>query len=274
MKKSAGILVLIFCFLYAQSFSQAKTGNENDLIKNNIKGKVKEITERTFKSQKTNTGYEAGAQEYGYILRYDDHGNQTQKIYVDKTGEKSDENYRHEFTYNDKGEKTGYRLYDNKAIIRSCSYQDGKCTVHPNENIENAKRLYDENGNLTDETFYEANKKDIASRMTYAYDEKKRIVRQQYFLPGNKPGEITTFTYDDENKSEEVITSDADGKFVIKQVIYKDEHGNKIRRVVYTSPTQIASDSSWTYTYDDEGNWIKQTSDTKIITREIIYYGK
>ena len=131
---------------------------KNDLTEENLKGKVKSITENT---------YEA-VNKFGQIEKGD--------ILVDSSAVYTDDG--HFKIYNEKGNKIEKNVYDSNGRFHY------KYTYK-----------YDEKGNKIEENWYNSDGS-LDSKYTYKYDEKGNIIEENYHNSNGRLYEKHTYKYE------------------------------------------------------------------------------
>lgn len=292
MYKSLSILTITF-LLFISANAQQKTDRE----KANLSGMVK-----TVRSERVD--YLGGKlQGKGQtkkldMVTYDRNGNEVERI-----------------IYDDYGFLVGkeVRTFDAKGSLAESVLSDEKGAV-----IERRVHTFD-NGKLVQIITYDA-KDNVFLKQVNSYDADKRLKEETYFTPKIAVGK-TVYKYNEKGDVSEVAFYLADGSKAVApigpclgahKVIYVYNDNNKPSKVVayepdgevkkswqysYNSKGLLAKDtreSAWsnlkfvyTYEYDSQGNWIKQTARavsesklsqiepserTTVISREIAYY--
>ena len=199
MKK---IILAILSVLCLVSCNQSE--KKNDLTEENLKGKVKSITENT---------YEA-VDKFGQIEKGD--------VLVDSSAVYTDDG--HFKIYNEKGNKIEENYYNsNGSLIYKNTYK------------------YDEKGNKIEENYYNSNGR-LYSKTTYKYDEKGNIIEKNNY-DSNDLFNKTTYKYDEKGNTIEINNYNSDGRLDSKYTYkYKyDKNNNWIQQVKYKNnkPIQI-----------------------------------
>ncbi len=230
------IILVILSVLCLVSCNQSE--KKNDLTEENLKGKVKSITENT---------YEA-VDKFGQIEKGD--------VLVDSSAVYTDDG--HFKIYNEKGNKIEENYYNsNGSLIYKNTYK------------------YDEKGNKIEENYYNSNGR-LYSKTTYKYDEKGNMIEDNFY--DSDDGSLiykNTYKYDEKGNKIEEYHYDEDGKFNYKYTYKYDEKGNNIEKNNYDSNGRL--DSKYTYEYDKNNNWTqriqyKNTIPHRITERIIEYY--
>ena len=232
------IILVILSVLCLVSCNQSE--KKNDLTEENLKGKVKSITENT---------YEA-VDKFGQIEKGD--------VLVDSSAVYTDDG-RFKI-YNEKGNKIEENYYNsNGSLIYKNTYK------------------YDEKGNKIEENYYNSNGR-LYSKTTYKYDEKGNMIEDNFY--DSDDGSLiykNTYKYDEKGNKIEEYHYDEDGKFNYKTTYKYDEKGNKIEYNDYDSDGRLNSKTTYKYEYDKNNNWTQQViyannKPTQITERIIEYY--
>ena len=154
------IILVILSVLYLVSCNQSE--KKNDLTEENLKGKVKSITENTYEAVDKCGPIEKGNVLVDSSAVYTDDGRF--KIYNEK-GNKIEENY-----YNSNG-----RLYS-KATYK-----------------------YDEKGNMIEDNFYDSDDGSLIYKNTYKYDEKGNNIEKNNYDSNGRLDSKHTYEYDKNN---------------------------------------------------------------------------
>lgn len=169
------IILVILSVLCLVSCNQSE--KKNDLTEENLKGKVKSITENTYEAVDKFGQIEKGDILVDSSAVYTDDGRF--KIYNEK-GNKIEENY-----YNSNGSliyKNTYKYDENGNKIEECHYEDG--SLDKKYTYE-----YDENGNKMEENWYNSDVS-LDKKYTYEYDKNNNWI-QEVEYENNKPIQIT-----------------------------------------------------------------------------------
>ena len=197
------IILVILSVLCLVSCNQSE--KKNDLTEENLKGKVKSITENT---------YEA-VDKFGQIEKGD--------VLVDSSAVYTDDG-RFKI-YNEKGNKIEENYYNsNGSLIYKNTYK------------------YDEKGNKIEENYYNSNGR-LYSKTTYKYDEKGNKIEEYHYDEDGKFNYKYTYKYDEKGNKIEENWYDSDGSLYEKHT-YKyeyDKNNNWTQRIQYknTIPLNI-----------------------------------
>ena len=199
MKK---IILAILSVLCLVSCNQSE--KKNDLTEENLKGKVKSITENTYEAVEKFGQIEKGDVLVDSSAVYTDDGRF--KIYNEK-GNKIEENY-----YNSNG-----RLYSKTTY------------------------KYDEKGNMIEDNFYDSDDGSLIYKNTYKYDEKGNIIEEYHYDEDGKFNYKYTYKYDEKGNIIEENHYDSNGRLDSKYTYEYDKNNNWTQRIEYknTIPHRI-----------------------------------
>ena len=198
MKKIILVILSVLCLV---SCNQSE--KKNDLTEENLKGKVKSITENT---------YEA-VDKFGQIEKGD--------ILVDSSAVYTDDG--HFKIYNEKGNKIEENYYNsNGSLIYKTTYK------------------YDEKGNKIEENYYNSNGR-LYSKTTYKYDEKGNKIEEYHYDEDGKFNYKYTYKYDEKGNNIEKNNYDSNGRLDSKYTYEYDKNNNWTQRIEYknTIPHRI-----------------------------------
>ena len=199
MKKIILVILSVLCLV---SCNQSE--KKNDLTEENLKGKVKSITENT---------YEA-VDKFGQIEKGD--------VLVDSSAVYTDDG--HFKIYNEKGNKIEENYYNsNGSLIYKNTYK------------------YDEKGNIIEENYYNSNGR-LYSKTTYKYDEKGNMIEDNFY--DSDDGSLiykNTYKYDEKGNNIEKNNYDSNGRLDSKYTYEYDKNNNWTQRIEYknTIPHRI-----------------------------------
>ena len=199
MKK---IILAILSVLCLVSCNQSE--KKNDLTEENLKGKVKSITENT---------YEA-VDKFGQIEKGD--------ILVDSSAVYTDDG-RFKI-YNEKGNKIEENYYNSNGRLYS------KTTYK-----------YDEKGNMIEDNFYDSDDGSLIYKNTYKYDEKGNKIEEYHYDEDGKFNYKYTYKYDEKGNIIEENHYDSNGRLDSKYTYEYDKNNNWTQRIEYknTIPHRI-----------------------------------
>ena len=195
------IILVILSVLCLVSCNQSE--KKNDLTEENLKGKVKSITENT---------YEA-VEKFGQIEKGD--------VLVDSSAVYTDDG--HFKIYNEKGNKIEENYYNsNGSLIYKNTYK------------------YDEKGNKIEENYYNSNGR-LYSKTTYKYDEKGNKIEEYHYDEDGKFNYKYTYKYDEKGNNIEKNNYDSNGRLDSKYTYEYDKNNNWTQRIEYknTIPHRI-----------------------------------
>ena len=198
MKKIILVILSVLCLV---SCNQSE--KKNDLTEENLKGKVKSITENTYEAVDKLGQIEKGDVLVDSSAVYTDDGRF--KIYNEK-GNKIEENY-----YNSNG-----------RLIYKNTYK------------------YDEKGNKIEENYYNSNGR-LYSKTTYKYDEKGNKIEDYHYDEDGKFNYKYTYKYDEKGNIIEENHYDSNGRLDSKYTYEYDKNNNWTQRIEYknTIPHRI-----------------------------------
>ncbi len=199
MKKIILVILSVLCLV---SCNQSE--KKNDLTEENLKGKVKSITENTYEAVDKFGQIEKGDVLVDSSAVYTDDGRF--KIYNEK-GNKIEENY-----YNSNG-----RLYSKTTY------------------------KYDEKGNMIEDNFYDSNDGSLIYKNTYKYDEKGNKIEKYHYDEDGKFNYKYTYKYDEKGNIIEENHYDSNGRLDSKYTYEYDKNNNWTQRIEYknTIPHRI-----------------------------------
>jgi hypothetical protein len=277
---------------------------KNDLAQQNLKGKVKSVVEARYKAATENgkTLYVLTSKD---ICNYDLSGNHTEILTFDEKGNL----YRKQtYCYNEHEQITEqgrYNFKDNTADITEYQYNDKGENFywfrHDGQGnfLSKGSLYYDERGNIAESTWKDTTA--VTMRETFKYDAANNPIECRTMSSDGVEKDRIVMKYDKHNNQTErwfycqdtilfysVVQEYDNNKNVTEQNYYNprigktrstrkyDIHGNLAAIQSYSA--DHPSETTYTYGYDDAGNWIKQTEfdengQAKEMTkREIIYY--
>lgn len=284
---------------------------QNDLVRQNLSGNVKSLTEYNYSVKKVHgklqellTGKSRS--------NYNNHGNKTEEyIYnadasIDTRAVYTYDNglLIQEDSYNPDGSKgfTNIYKYDKKGNIVSVKLYDGYGGLFLRTTSE-----YDDNDNEIEEINYaqvaekDKHKDVVLNKTTWQYDDKGNMVKELYYdgdsavtktttymydNSGNKTVQEktesgtslkTTYKYDSRGKQTEEDQYDASGNIVVKITSNYDDKGNEVEQNFYDKDNNLQTHTVFQIGYDKNGNWIRKVQidndrTASIIVREIGYY--
>ena len=199
MKKIILATLSVLCLV---SCNQSE--KKNDLTEENLKGKVKSITENT---------YEA-VDKFGQIEKGD--------VLVDSSAVYTDDG--HFKIYNEKGNKIEENYYNsNGSLIYKNTYK------------------YDEKGNMIEDNFYDSDDGSLIYKNTYKYDEKGNKIEEYHYDEDGKFNYKYTYKYNEKGNMIEKNNYDSNGRLDYKYTYEYDKNNNWTQRIEYknTIPHRI-----------------------------------
>jgi hypothetical protein len=101
-------------------------------------------------------------------------------------------------------------------------------------------------------------------RFEFKYDEKKRLTEKTNFFSNGDILERYVYKYEG-NQKEELVYSE-NGSLVRRHLYILDDKGNTIERTDFDADGSVRSKSSYTYEFDSNGNWTKQTMSWNVVS--------
>jgi len=101
-------------------------------------------------------------------------------------------------------------------------------------------------------------------RFEFKYDEKKRLTEKTDFFSNGDLFERYVYKYKG-NQREELVYSE-NGSLVRRHLYILDDKGNTIERTDFDADGSVSSKSSYTYEFDSNGNWTKQTMSWNVVS--------
>ena len=172
-------------------------------------------------------------------------------------------------TYNEEGNKVRTESYDFKNNLEQITvygYLDGN-RVSASKFIprEYGPRI----GTMGTRSLLSNKKMDprYNQRYEFKYDEKKRLIEQTDFLSNGEISWRRVIKYEG-NQKEELFYPD-NGSLTQRTVYTFDDKGNVIERTVLTPEGTVRSKVSYTYEFDSNGNWTKQTRSWTVVDERL-----
>lgn len=291
--KSSLLLLPFFLITYSSTFAQAPK-KVSDLESDNVKGNVKQITQKYMeagdKNGKDTIGNQFEASERNFEMHYDAKGYVTWAIFY-KTGKTLD--YRYTFKYDDGGnriEETWFdtddaldyritRKFSNKGFLMEMK----KYTDTTVEAIEKYVYEVDPFGNPTKSSLYDENGV-LLGTSTYLYDGYGNNIEADNFDGKGKPlgkilctydgrrlrtnedaytgkGEIMTkkkMQYEYRGKLTQQQNFDNNGKLVEKNIFVFNDQGDENLWTNFDRTGYVVYNYTYKYEYDSHGNWTKK----------------
>jgi len=266
---------------------------KNDLQKNNLKGRVKNITEHCYYAKEKNGKLKKLKLSYWVIYKYDSLGNQLLESEYDNEGfydgDTTNTTYRYKYdTKRNIIEKYqgNDSLFQDSEIKFICKYDINRRKIEEDNywNLTLDFKLffkYDTKGNMTEEDDYE-NGNLLVDKMLYSYDSIGNMIEEIHFtFPSEvgykKKGEDKNFfKYDSNRNLIELFSCNLKDTFLEYSKKY-DNKNNQIKYTVYNENNTFQSSTEYKYDYDKTGNWIREidfehNKPTMITERVIEYY--
>ncbi len=308
--RTAALFVIVLVLLAAPHISMCQV--VNDLTEQKLAGKVKSLTEYTFKlrrvhgkTQKEYSGKvhsvfnQAGNKDNDYTYNADGSLESSTVFNYGKGGVLEQEDGYNgdgspEYTNIYKSDKDGnftiIKLFDgagNLFLKTVCDYdKDGNETAEINytQEMEREKLRdavlnktiwqHDKDGNATKEQYLEGDSAIIRTAY-FTYDGNGNVAERINSENGFKLK--TTYKYDGNGNPVEETQFDAGGKTITKITTVYDEKGSALEQTYLDKDNRLQTHIVFTITYDQQGNWIRkvQTNNNKVVMitdREITYY--
>ena len=150
---------------------------------------------------------------------------------------------------------------DNENLILESHFQSSDLNL-----IYSYAYIYDENNNQIEVNHYKSDES-LVSKSEYKYDDEGHKIEKNHFESNGILESYTKYKYDDKGNLIEWHKYEPDGSIVFQRTFEYDDYGNIIK----------AGGSTYTYEYDQEGNWIVKIefSDNvkgHVVEREIEYF--
>lgn len=251
---------------------------QNHWTSQNLKGRVKTLTEETFNGVMKFGEFQKQDLAYGIIKIFDIKGNMLED---NSYGPNNIIKSYAIFKYDDMGNQIGVKFGNNKIKweIKSSYILDAKGNKIEKNNygsygemISKSKYKYDSKSNLVEEKIYDTNGSLFNTR-TFKYDGRGSLVEEENLGLGDSKH---TYKYDSKGNLIESISITTE-KFEYKFTYIVDDKGNVIEETYYTSSENFPHKTTYQYQYDSIGNWIKKDTfngdiQTGTIERKIEYY--
>ncbi|HEY3371673.1 MAG TPA: hypothetical protein VGK10_12530 [Prolixibacteraceae bacterium] len=234
-------------------------------------------------------GFDSDWKTHKSIFEYDSLSNRTSTKSYDSSGSLANHT------------KFKYKLDDQGHVVEEIS--DESFSV-PGDSILNrmlntGKSKYDKNGHKTELCLSAANGK-VASTIAYKYNEKNQLIEENSIISGTSitntdyyeydehgnrtlwehynKGKLSSRNlskYDDRNNLIEHIAFDGrDGQllFAFRSGLKYDQNNNQTEVNFYNEKGDLLSQISYSYRYDNQGNWIECITRGQKIVRKIEYF--
>ena len=182
-----------------------------------------------------------------FIYKYDTKGNLIEEQWFTHTGKLGG---RTVYTFDEQGNQTSQMSYREDGALNWKTFSK-----------------YDANGNKTEWIQYYGNT--LKYKTLFSYDSKGRILVRELIEFNKTPGVFphapvpgkVVYTYDDDKRTKEEATYEADGTLRLKVVHTYDERKNEIGvSAVYTVDSRKLSEAVLiNIEYDSHGNWTRKT---------------
>lgn len=287
MKLKLSAIFFLMIIISCNSFSNNII--ENSWAQDNLKGKVKNFEEvssnvnklkgttekKLFFNEYNKKGYAIEKRDYRLqdktIFKYDNKGNIVQRLVYSLTDHGSGPIGERIFEYDEEG-----NLVTTKW---SSSYSQGKWMYK-----------YDENGNQTEFIVHHRGK--VYKRTNYKYNEKGKVIEETLYNTDDLLVERAIFDYDENGNKILIKMFAPDERLKFRSTYKYDDRNNRIEEINFLKfgddkanlEYAIANDLdkykehfTFTYEYDNEGNWIKKTKYNNgevvfVSEREYTYY--
>ncbi len=309
MRSATGwFIAFLLLALPSSSFSQAV----NDLTEQKLAGKVKSVTEYTFRQKKVHgkiqkeyagkirTVYnQQGNKDNEYVYNPDGRLESTAVLNYNKDGLLEQEDgyngdgspgYTNIYKYDISGNLVSIKLFNGAGSLffkTICEYdQDDNEISETNytQTIEREKLRdavlnrttwqHDKQGNITKEIYVEGDSATV--RVTaMSYDNNGNLT--QSIKTENDFSIKTTYKYDGAGNKTEEVQYDVKGNIAAKIISRYDDKGNDVEDTYFDKEGNQQTHAVFTFTYDKQGNWIRkeQVNNNRpvmITDREITYY--
>jgi hypothetical protein len=255
--KKFSFLLMATVIAFSCSESKKEAAKNSDWLADNLSGKVKQLTDSTYKTDSTG---KAGELDSCCVVstKYDEKGYASAYTSVDKAGTDREES---SFTHDDKGLFTGQKSTKNGKPISSLTVknENGKYSVAQSFDSTNKMDFY-----YTDITAND-------------YD---RLTGFKQYKPDSTLKMSLTNTYD-KLLLKESIAKDSAGKETYSSILKLDDKNNLIESTTkeVTKDSTINKTTKYRYdSFDDKGNWTQRIEmdgngkPVKIVKRTITYY--
>ncbi len=268
--KTLGIIILVISSFFLLSFLNNK--DKNSLTEDNLKGKVKTLTESSYDAVEKFGEVEKSKLKEKQYSKYNDRGNK-----IEESDYRSDGSlWQHcIYKYNAKGDKIENNEYEPDGSLSGkviYKYDDRGNLIDESDYHSDGSlmmrtiRKYDDKGNASEMSAYNADGS-LSDKWIDKYDEKGNTIESTRYLF------VFSLTYDTPYRI------DDQGKLSSKWINKYDEGGNLIESQRY-DPEKGIIDIIYTFRYDKfdkAGNWqikivFKNNIPTDITERKIEYY--
>lgn len=179
--------------------------------------------------------------DVGWGYSYDDQGREVKRYYYDAKGVLTN---------------TGVSTFDEKGRVAETTQ------INPNGSVNHVRTFsYDDTGRKVSETHRNPDGTPRGS-MTRTYDAKGRLTEEVFLGRDGALHHRNTFAYDAYGNPTASMLFKSDGTVSpwFRKSLSCDELGNVKEAVNYLKNNSIASKETFTYEFDQHGNWIKRTT--------------
>ena len=262
---------IFFAFIltsFISSYSQTM-GQDNDILKLNLKGNIKQIKQFTYVAIERFGVIQKGElqpniffpENQNIILVFDNNGYINERQNFDKAGIYSSKT---EFNYNEQKIIISAIEYNSKGRINyslKSIYDAEKMTVKSIKNYSTDYSVqtidyYDNSYSKIKSDWYRENGK-LSSRTIFKYDKKGNIIEENIYTADGKLYEKTQNVFNKEGYKIEKITSDKSDQR--NDYLKYDDFGNIIEE--YSNKKGILVNKYiYKYKFDSQNNWIERVS--------------
>ena len=234
---------------------------KNDLLSENLKGKVESYSEYTYTAVEKFGETVKGEMTAATIRTYNTAGNLTEVNHYDDDGSLE---RKWKFKYDDNGIRTEGNLYKyDGTLLTKWDYD------------------YDDKGNRTAANRIAGNRYELQTnteRAEYTYDDKGYRTGLNHYDSDGTLLLKWEYKHDGKGNQTEADLHAYGGAFYSKIKYNKyDDKGNYTEKSRYNSDGALLSTDTYVYTYDSKGNWLKRITyedgvATEVCEREYRYY--
>ena len=263
MKTLPSVLLLLIAtsLLPAQSRSVREEGQ--------LRGSVRTIR---VEAVRTDTHGVAGPRVPVQILVFDENSNVThQEMYKADGSLKWKLGWGH--VYDDQGRETKTYFYNAEGTLTNTgvSVYDNKgrrtetTQINPNGSINHIQAFfYDENGNNVREAHRNENGSP-RNAITRRYDANGRVTEEIFIDSNGALHHRNVLTYDARGNQTNWTLFKSDGTVVqMRRSLSYDNQGNVKEVIIYGPDDSVISKESFTFAFDQRGNWIKRTTSREL----------
>lgn len=247
-------IIVLFSILSIACDSEKR---ENDLTRENLKGKVKSVKEISYYTEEK-FGDPIKSEKYNQAeLYFNEQGYFTEKNKHFKTETQSKETFK----YNNQG-----NIIEKKEFFNSSWLNSTRITTYTYQ--------YDDKENLIEEKENDENEK-LKSRKVFKYDKKNNKTQYEWYGSDENLWEKYTYKYDERGNQIELNEFSADNILMRKYIYKYDEKGNQIEESKYNSDGKL--EEKFIFKYDNNNNKIEEKlydSDGKLEKKVVYSYNK